>query len=79
MVMTIEQALVRIAELESENKALREELERYKNICEKFLKKVQNKIRCVISGEIVAEDIQILNKTRIVKVLVGVDPDDFNF
>ena len=32
MVMTIEQALVRIAELESENKALREELEQYKNI-----------------------------------------------
>ena len=30
--ITIEQALERIAELESENKALREELERYKNI-----------------------------------------------
>ena len=32
MVITIEQALERIAELEAENKALREELERYKNI-----------------------------------------------
>ena len=32
MITTLEQALVRIAELESENKALREELERYKNI-----------------------------------------------
>ena len=32
MVNTIEQALDRIAELEAENKALREELERYKNI-----------------------------------------------
>ena len=32
MVNTIEQALERIAELEAENKALREELERYKNI-----------------------------------------------
>ena len=32
MVITIEQALERIAELEAENKALREELEQYKNI-----------------------------------------------
>ena len=32
MVTTIEQALEKIAELESENKALREEIERYKNI-----------------------------------------------
>ena len=32
MITTLEQAIVRIAELESENKALREELERYKNI-----------------------------------------------
>ena len=32
MITTLEQALVHIAELESENKALREELERYKNI-----------------------------------------------
>ena len=32
MITTLEQALVRIAELEAENKALREELERYKNI-----------------------------------------------
>ena len=32
MVITIEQALERIAELEAENKVLREELERYKNI-----------------------------------------------
>ena len=32
MVTAIEQALEKIAELESENKALREELERYKNI-----------------------------------------------
>ena len=31
MVITIEQALERIAELEAENKTLREELERYKN------------------------------------------------
>lgn len=30
MITTLEQAIVRIAELESENKALREELERYK-------------------------------------------------
>ena len=32
MVITIEQALERIAELEAENKALREELEQYKKI-----------------------------------------------
>ena len=32
MITALEQALVRIAKLESENKALREELERYKNI-----------------------------------------------
>ena len=32
MITTIEQALERIAELESENKTLRDELERYKNI-----------------------------------------------
>ena len=32
MVITIEQALERIAELEAENKALREELDQYKNI-----------------------------------------------
>ena len=32
MITTLEQAIVRIADLESENNALREELERYKNI-----------------------------------------------
>ena len=32
MIITLEQALEKIAELESENKALREELERYKKI-----------------------------------------------
>lgn len=32
MIGTLEQALVRIAKLESENKALREALERHKNI-----------------------------------------------
>lgn len=32
MITTLEEALVRIAELELENKALHEELERYKNI-----------------------------------------------
>ena len=32
MIITLEQALERISKLESENKALREELERYRNI-----------------------------------------------
>ena len=32
MITTLEEALKRIAELESENQTLREELERYKNI-----------------------------------------------
>ena len=32
MINTLEESLNRIAELESENRALREELERYKNI-----------------------------------------------
>ena len=32
MITTLEEALNRIAELESENQTLREELERYKNI-----------------------------------------------
>lgn len=32
MITTLEEALYRIAELESENKTLREELEQYKNI-----------------------------------------------
>ena len=32
MITTLEEALKRIAELEAENKTLREELERYKNV-----------------------------------------------